>query len=75
VIRRALSSALLHTLAFNLTFFVQELFLVVPKALTPGLHPTLFHNNHHWEGTSPLAALGALLLVFQLVLRHGIAFG
>ncbi|MDR0181571.1 hypothetical protein [Lysobacter arvi] len=50
-------SALLYTLAFNLTFFVQELFLVVPKALTPGLQPTLFHNNHTWTGDHPLARL------------------
>lgn len=50
-------SALLYTLAFNLTFFVQELFLVLPKALTPGLHPTLFHNNHRWEGQHELASL------------------
>lgn len=50
-------SALLYTLAFNLTFFVQELFLVVPKALTPGLQPTLFHNNHGWTGENPLASL------------------
>jgi len=50
-------SALLYTLAFNLTFFVQELFLVVPKALTPGLQPTLYHNNHLWNGSNPLASL------------------
>jgi hypothetical protein len=48
---------LLYTLAFNLTFFIQELFLVVPKALTPGLRPTLFHNNHLWQGEHPLASL------------------
>src|SRR5262245_25411231 len=52
-----LRSALLYVLAFNLTFFIQELFLVLPKALTPGLHPTLFHNNHQWEGVHPLANL------------------
>lgn len=51
------ASALLYTLAFNLTFFVQEVFLVVPKALTPGLRPTLYHNNHGWEGTHALAHL------------------
>jgi len=51
------ASALLYTLAFNLTFFIQELFLVLPKAAVPGLRPTLFHNNHRWEGDSPLAAL------------------
>jgi hypothetical protein len=56
-LRLALCSALLYTLAFNLTFFILELFLVVPKALTPGLRPTLFHNNHTWEGQHPLASL------------------
>jgi hypothetical protein len=55
--RLAFSSALACTLAFNLTFFIQELFLVVPKALTPGLSPTLFHNNHAWTGSNPLAEL------------------
>ncbi|MGO4221869.1 hypothetical protein AB4Y64_08440 [Lysobacter sp. TAF61] len=52
-----INSALLYTIAFNLTFFIQELFLVLPKAMTPGLHPTLFHNNHSWNGDNPLAAL------------------
>jgi hypothetical protein len=64
-----LTSLLLYTLAFNLTFFIQELFLVVPKALTPGLRPTLFHNNHRWDGEHPLAALfqgtGALATVLS----------
>ncbi|MEL1265131.1 hypothetical protein [Pseudoxanthomonas putridarboris] len=55
--KAVLGSMLLYVLAFNLTFFVQELFLVVPKALTPGLQPTLYHNNHGWEGEHPLAAL------------------
>ena len=55
--RSTLRSALLYTLAFNVTFFIQELFLVIPKALTPGLHPTLFHNNHTWQGSNPLAGL------------------
>jgi hypothetical protein len=53
----SIGSALLYTLAFNLVFFIQELFLVVPKAFTPGLRPTLFHNNHNWEGGSPLVGL------------------
>ena len=74
-------SALLYTLAFNLTFFLQELFLVLPKALTPGLRPTLFHNNHTWDGDNPLAALfqgtGALAIlvsgiVCALLLRRGV---
>lgn len=51
------TSSLLYTLAFNLTFFIQELFLVVPKALTPGLRPTLFHNNHRWLGEHALSSL------------------
>ena len=55
--REGLRSLLAYVLAFNLTFLIQELALVVPKALTPGLRPTLFHNNHTWEGTHPLAAL------------------
>jgi hypothetical protein len=53
----SLPSTLISVLAFNLVFFIQELFLVLPKAFTPGLRPTLFHNNHHWEGTNPLASL------------------
>lgn len=55
--QQTLRSLLLYTLAFNLTFFVQELFLVLPKALTPGLHATLYHNNHTWQGDNPLARL------------------
>jgi hypothetical protein len=50
-------STLLCTLAFNLTFSLQELFLVIPKALTPGLHPILYHNNHTWTGQSPYTSL------------------
>ena len=67
--RTTLLSLLAYTLAFNLTFFIQELFLVVPKALTPGLQPTLYHNNHNWEGTHPLESLfqgtGALAILFS----------
>jgi hypothetical protein len=62
-----LASLLLYVLAFNLTFFIQELFLVIPKALTPGLRPILFHNNHTWTGENPLAGLlqgtGALAIL------------
>jgi hypothetical protein len=56
-LKLTIASALLYALAFNLIFFIQELFLVLPKALTPGLRPTLFHNNHRWEGQNPLASL------------------
>jgi hypothetical protein len=52
-----ITSALLYALAFNLIFSIQEFFLVWPKALIPGLRPTLFHNNHRWEGENPLASL------------------
>ena len=69
--RLAVASALLYTLAFNLTFFIQELLLVVPKALTPGLRPTLFHNNHLWQGQHPLASLfqgtGALAIFISAI--------
>ena len=44
-------------LAFNLTFFCQELFLVIPKALLPGVHATLTHNNHDWTGSDPRVEL------------------
>lgn len=68
-----LGSALLYTLAFNLTFFIQELFLVLPKAFLPGVRPTLFHNNHDWVGENPLTSLfqgtGALA-----IFASGIAF-
>jgi hypothetical protein len=79
--RLTINSALLYALAFNLIFFIQELFLVLPKALTPGLRPTLFHNNHSWEGENPLASLlqgtGALAILLTGVacaffLRRGV---
>lgn len=60
-------STLLYVLAFNLVFFVQEVFLVWPKALTPGLSPVLYHNNHNWTGDNPVANLlqgtGALAIL------------
>ena len=55
--RLTASSALLYAFAYNLTFFIQELFLVLPKALLPGVHPTLFHNNHTWQGDNSLTSL------------------
>ena len=72
-------STLLYTLAFNLTFFLQELFLVLPKALTPGLHPILFHNNHTWSGDSPYVALlqgtGALAIFLSGIVCAVLARG
>lgn len=64
-----LRSTLAFALAFNLVFFVQEMALVLPKSWTPGLEPTLFHNNHTWSGTHPrvdllqgTGALGTVIL-------------
>jgi hypothetical protein len=51
------SSTFLYVLAFNVTFFIQELALTVPKGMLPGVTATLHHNNHHWEGDNPLTAL------------------
>lgn len=60
-------SALGYAIAFNLVFFVQELALAGSKALVPGLHATLYHNNHNWTGDAPIAALlqgaGALAIL------------
>jgi hypothetical protein len=50
-------SLLAYVLAFNLIFFIQELFLAWPKALVPGLTVTLFHNNHRWIGEASVADL------------------
>lgn len=55
--RPLVHSMLAYVLAFNITFFIQELFLVLPKALVPGLKPTLFHNNHDWAGDAAIAEL------------------
>lgn len=72
------SGALFCALAFNLSFFIQEVGLVVPKALTPGLSPTLYHNDHDWTGAAPVAELlqgtGAIAtlasgLIFLALLR------
>ena len=74
-----LGSVLFCALAFNLTFFIQELFLVIPKALLPGVHATLFHNNHDWTGNDPrvellqgTGAIGDLVvgLVFSALLTR-----
>jgi hypothetical protein len=67
--RLTIASTLTYVVAFNLVFFVQELFLVLPKAMTPGLHPVLFHNNHDWTGSNPVAELeqGAGALAALLV--------
>lgn len=75
--RPIVHSMLAYVLAFNLTFFLQELFLVLPKALVPGLQPTLFHNNHDWVGEAAIADLfqgtGALAILLSGLLFAFIA--
>jgi hypothetical protein len=65
--RPMIHSLLAYVLAFNLIFFIQELFLAWPKAFVPGLTVTLFHNNHRWVGEAPVADLfqgtGALAIL------------
>lgn len=74
--RLFLHSTLLAVLAFNLVFFLQEVFLVLPKALAPGLSPTLFHNNHAWSGDDPIAELlqGTGALAILVIALGSLAF-
>ncbi|MEI9908994.1 MAG: hypothetical protein WDO71_04595 [Bacteroidota bacterium] len=51
-----INSAVLYALAFNLIFFIQELFLALGKRWL-GLKAILYHNNHNWEGNHPMDAL------------------
>ena len=46
------NSAVLYALAFNLIFFIQELFLALGKRWL-GLRAILYHNNHNWYGEHP----------------------
>jgi len=51
-----LNSAVLYALAFNIIFFIQELFLALGKRWL-GLKAMLYHNNHNWEGSHPMESL------------------
>ena len=51
-----INSAVLYALAFNLIFFLQELFLVLGKKAL-GLEAFLYHNNHNWVGEHPMTLL------------------
>jgi hypothetical protein len=51
-----INSAVLYALAFNLIFFIQELFLALGKRWL-GLKAILYHNNHNWEGSHPMEGL------------------
>jgi hypothetical protein len=50
------NSALLSLIAYSTVYFVQELWLVLPKSMA-GLEPTLYHNNHTWNVEAPVASL------------------
>ena len=54
--RLIINSAVLYALAFNIIFFIQELFLALGKKWL-GLKAYLYHNNHNWEGSHPLEGL------------------
>jgi hypothetical protein len=51
-----INSAILYALAFNIIFFIQELFLALGKKWL-GLKAVLYHNNHNWEGSHPMESL------------------
>lgn len=51
-----INSAVLYALAFNIIFFIQELFLALGKRWL-GLKAILYHNNHNWEGEHPMERL------------------
>lgn len=51
-----INSAVLYALAFNLIFFLQELFLVLGKKAL-GLKAFLYHNDHNWVGEHPMTLL------------------
>ncbi|WP_430817591.1 hypothetical protein [Carboxylicivirga sp. RSCT41] len=51
-----INSAVMYAIAFNLIFFLQELFLVLGKKAL-GLTAFLYHNNHTWEGEHPMVLL------------------
>ena len=51
-----INSAVLYALAFNVIFFIQELFLALGKSWL-GLRAVLYHNNHNWYGEHPMDGL------------------
>ncbi|HEY5773182.1 MAG TPA: hypothetical protein VIS75_11155 [Chitinophagaceae bacterium] len=48
-----INSAVLYALAFNIIFFIQELFLALGKSWL-GLQAVLYHNNHNWYDEHPM---------------------
>lgn len=76
-----INSAVLYALAYNVIFFLQELFLVFGKKAL-GLKAYLYHNNHGWDGAHPMTSLmqgsgalaifviGLICLVWFRVIRN-----
>lgn len=67
-----LNLSIIYALAFNIVFFIQELFLALGKS-SLGLIAYLYHNNHGWDGDHPMTALmqgsGALsILIFGILM-------
>ena len=72
-----INSAVLYALAFNIIFFLQELFLVLGKK-SIGLESTLYHNNHTWTGEHPMASLmqgSGALAIFLIGLICLVTYG
>ena len=70
-----INSAVLYALAYNIVFFIQELFLVLGKNWL-GLTAILYHNNHNWEGSHAKESLaqgsGAVAIFLCAVLFYGV---
>src|SRR6185436_4542857 len=66
-----INSAVLYALAFNIIFFIQELFLALGKRWL-GLKAVLYHNNHNWYGEHPKDDLaqgyGAVAIYFTAII-------
>jgi len=75
---RIINSAVLYALAFNLIFFIQELFLALGKRWL-GLKAQLYHNNHNWDGNHPMEGLaqgyGAAAILIVAIICLFIARG
>jgi len=65
VVPTVINSSVLYALAYNIIYFIQELFLVFGKKWI-GLKAYLYHNNHKWIGEDPrddlMQGLGALTI-------------
>ena len=66
VLPTIINSSVLYALAYNVIYFIQELFLALGKQWI-GLKAYLYHNNHHWVGEDPrddlMQGLGALVII------------